>query len=493
MTQETGKNEREGAAETPAADEPQQKHTSVKAGGPRLALALGAGKLVGSTGRMLKVGGGQSLPGMVARVIDPDVLRKVIGASKARKIAITGSNGKTTTSQMVGTMGLANELRVSQNRTGANLLQGVTTVAVNAANLRGELDDDLLVFEVDEGTFPLAIPEIEPDVVIVNNIFRDQLDRFGELYKVASGLERVIRDLPATSTVLLNGDDPLVANFAPDMKARRLFFGLEAQGLGGTVPEHAADTVRCIHCQHYFEYDTVYISHLGAYRCPNCGYARPKLDVALTAAEMKPQGPTTATIRTPGGDVTLTMPLVGIHNLYNATAAIGGAYGLGLSLPKAAAGLAKIKPAFGRLEPIQAGDRTVYLSFVKNPTSYNTILHTVQGWPGEKHVLVAASNTVVDGEDFAWFWDVEIEDIASDLLSVTCGGSKAEELAMRFKYAGVPDERIEVIHQLSAALDAGLRKAGPGGTLFIFAGYTPTLDLRREMTDRGWVPHIWEE
>ena len=207
---------------------------------------------------------------------------------------------------------------------------------------------------------------------------------------------------------------------------------------------------------------------------------------------MKPQGPTTATIRTPGGDVTLTMPLVGIHNLYNVTAAIGGAYGLGLNLPKAAHWLSEDQARFGRLEPIQTGDRTVYLSFVKNPTSYNTILHTVQGWPGEKHVLVAASNTVVDGEDFAWFWDVEIEDIAPDLLSVTCG-SKAEELAMRFKYAGVPDERIEVIHERAAALDAALRKAGPGGSLFIFAGYTPTLELRREMTDRGWVPHVWEE
>ncbi|HEY7349523.1 MAG TPA: MurT ligase domain-containing protein [Ktedonobacterales bacterium] len=460
---------------------------------PRLTLALGAGKLAGSTGRLLKVGGGTSLPGMLARAIDPDVLRKVIGASKAKKIAITGSNGKTTTSQMIGAAGLANGLRVSQNRTGANMLQGVTTVAVNAANLRGELDDDLLVFEVDEGTFPLAIPELQPDVVMVTNIFRDQLDRYGELYKVANGLERVIRELPAAATVLLNGDDPLVANFAPDMRARRLYFGLEARGLGGTVPEHAADTVRCVKCQQYFEYEAVYISHLGAYRCPNCGYARPRLDVALTAAEMRPQGPTTVTIRTPGGEAALTMPLVGIHNVYNVTGAIGGAYALSLDLNKAALGLAKVKPAFGRLEPIQAGDQTVYLSFVKNPTSYNTILRTIEGWPGQKHVLVAASNTVVDGEDFAWFWDVEVEEIARDLLSVTCGGTKGEELAMRFKYAGVPEEKIEVVHDRPAALKAGLRKAGPQGSLFIFAGYTPTLELRRAMTERGWVSHVWKE
>jgi UDP-N-acetylmuramyl tripeptide synthase len=488
MSQETEETRREGAAnaKTAAAAQP-------AAGGPRLALALGMGKLAGSTGRMLKVGGGTSLPGMIARFIDPNVLRKVIGASAAKKIAVTGSNGKTTTSNMLAAIGMANERKVSYNRTGANMLQGVTSVAVNAANLRGQLDDDMLVIEVDEGTFPLAIPEINPDVVVVNNIFRDQLDRYGELYKVANALERVLRGLPSTATVVLNADDPLVANFAPDMAARRLYFGLEARDLGGTVPEHAADTVRCVKCQSYFEYDAVYISHLGAYRCPTCGYARPKLDVALIAAEMKPQGPTSVTVRTPDGEVSLSMPLLGIHNVYNVTGALAGAYALGLDLSHAGEGLARIKPAFGRLEPIQAGDRTVYLSFVKNPTSYNTILKTIQDWPDQKHVLVAASNTVVDGEDFAWFWDVEIEEIAHDLVSVTCSGLKAEELAMRFKYAGVPEEKLEIIHDRPAALEAGLRKAGPGGSLFIFAGYTPTLELRRAMTDRGWVPHVWEE
>ncbi len=462
-------------------------------GGPRLALALGVGKLAGSTGRMFKIGGGTSLPGMLARFIDPDVLRKVVGASKARKIAITGSNGKTTTAHMVAAIAAANELKITQNRAGANMLQGVTTVAVNAANLRGELDDDLLIFEVDEGTFHRAIPEISPDVVIINNIFRDQLDRYGELYKVANNLERIVRELPASATVVLNADDPLVANFAPDMPARRLYFGLDAPALGSTTPEHAADSVRCVKCQHYFEYDAVYVSHLGAYRCPACGFARPRLDIAMTAAEMKPQGPTTVTARTPAGEVTISMPLVGLHNIYNVTGALAGAYALGLDLSLAANGLARLKPAFGRLEPIKAGDKLIYLSFVKNPTSYNTILHTIRDWPGKKHVLVAASNTPVDGEDFAWFWDVEIEEIAGDLLTVTCSGLKAEELAMRFKYAGVPDEKMEIIHDRPAALDAALRKVGPGGTLFIFSGYTPTRELRRTMAERGWVGYEWEE
>ncbi|HKT40685.1 MAG TPA: MurT ligase domain-containing protein, partial [Ktedonobacterales bacterium] len=487
MAQETEDTRPDGASQGPSA-----ATTMPAPGGPRLALALGVAKLAGSTGRMLKIGGGTSLPGMLARKIDPDVLRKVVGASKAKKLAITGSNGKTTTAHIVAAIAAANELKITQNRAGANMLQGVTTVAVNAANLRGELDDDLLVIEVDEGTFHRAIPEINPDVVIVNNVFRDQLDRYGELYKVAGNIERIVRELPASATVALNADDPLVANFV-EMPARRLYFGLDAPAIGGTKPEHSADSVRCPRCQAYFEYDAVYVSHLGAYRCPNCGFARPKLDIALTAASLPPQGPTSITVRTPAGEVSLTMPLLGMHNVYNAVGALAGAYALGMDLSQAASGLANIKPVFGRLEPIKAGDQTVYLSFVKNPTSYNTMLNTVKTWPGQKHVLVAASNTPVDGEDFAWFWDVEIEDIAADLLTVTCSGLKAEELAMRFKYAGVPEEKLEIIHDRAAALDVGLRKAGPGGSLFIFAGYTPVRELRRTMADRGWVGYEWEE
>src|SRR5437588_1674734 len=185
----------------------------------RLAFAISAGKLVGGTGRLLRVSGGTSLPGMVARRIDPNVLKSVIGASKAKKIVITGSNGKTTTSRMTSTIAKACDKRVSHNRSGSNLLQGVTSVAVNFASIFGHLDSDVLLFEVDEGTMPLVVPEIQPDVVVITNIFRDQPDRYGEIYSVANALNKVIEDLPPSYTALLNANDPHVANFVHDTKA----------------------------------------------------------------------------------------------------------------------------------------------------------------------------------------------------------------------------------------------------------------------------------
>src|SRR5256884_2288068 len=312
----------------------------------RMALAISAGKLAGASGRLLRVGGGTSLPGMIARRIDPNVLKAVVGASKARKIVITGSNGKTTTARMTATIADFTGQRVSHNRTGSNMLQGVTSVAVNFADMFGRLDSDVLLFEIDEGTIPLAVPEIQPDVVLITNIFRDQLDRYGELYSVAQALNKMLEGLPETSTILLNGNDPQVANFGQNAKAKRLFFGLETTEIGTPVPQQSADIIRCIHCQEDLEYKVAYLSHLGLYRCPNCGYTLPELDIAATSVHLASdgKGPTHATLCTPAGAMSIEIPLPGVHNVYNAAAAIGAALASGFPREKLPAALMKLQP-----------------------------------------------------------------------------------------------------------------------------------------------------
>ncbi len=461
----------------------------------RLALAISAGKLAGASGRFFRIGGGTSLPGMIARRIDPNVLKSVVGASKAKKIVITGSNGKTTTARMTAAIADSSGHRVSQNRTGSNLLQGVTSVAVNFADIFGRLDSDVLLFEIDEGTIPLAVPEIQPDVVVITNIFRDQLDRYGELYAVANALNQMLEDLPESATILLNGNDPQVASFGQHAKARRLFFGLETNEVGTPVPEQSADIIRCIRCNEDLLYEVAYMSHLGIYRCPACGYTLPKLDIAATSVQLASdgEGPTHVLYRTPQGPVKLTIPLPGLHNVYNAAAAMGAAMAAGFQTDTMQTAISGLRPAFGRLEKIQAGDKTVYLTFVKNPTSFNLMLRLIAQHAGQKHLLLAASNTVVDGEDFAWLWDVEIEEVANTILDAVCSGNKGEEIAMRLKYAEVPTEKITLIHDREAALDAALNNVEVGGTLYILCGYTHTHEFRRIMQKRGWVRHFWEE
>ena len=466
-------------------------------GHARLALALAAGKAAGTASKVLRAGGGTSFPGTVARRIDPRILQKVAAASDARMAVVTGSNGKTTTCRMLAALAQAGGLRLTQNRSGSNLLQGVITAAVRGTDLRGRMDAQLLLLEVDEGTVRQLTPQVQPDTFLITNIFRDQLDRFGELYSMARGLEQAIEALPADATVILNGDDPLVASLAPTAPARRLYFGFRLDRAGTGVPEHAADTIRCVRCQHPLTYRAAYLSHLGDYECPECGNARPVLDIAVTAIAPSPAAGSEITVETPDGIFPLQVPLAGLHNAYNAAAALACATALALPRPLAPAqarqAMAGLRPAFGRLEEIQAGDRRVLLAFVKNPTSYNTTMREVLQRPGRKHVLAAHSNTVVDGEDFAWLWDVELEQLVPQLASLTISGTRAEEVALRFKYAGVDPSVMQVIPGREAALQTALSRTPAGEYLHIFAGYTPMRELRSIMQRRAWVPPFWQE
>jgi UDP-N-acetylmuramyl tripeptide synthase len=368
------------------------------------------------------------------------------------------------------------------------------------------MDAELLLLEVDEATVRRVVPEMQPDVFVVTNIFRDQLDRFGELYSMARMLQTVVHSLPSSATVVLNADDPLVASLpdgtgttaaATGTAARVVYYGIQVGGTRQQVPEHSADTIRCVRCQHALTYRAVHLSHLGDYSCPACGAARPALDVAVSAIRPSPDGGSDVTVETPAGPMSLRVPLAGVHNVYNAAAALACVTALSLPRPldpaQARRAMAGVRPAFGRLEEIQAGDRQVTLAFVKNPTSYNITLHEVLSRPGRKHVLAAHSNTVVDGEDFAWLWDVDIEALVPRLASLTVSGTRAEEVALRFKYAGADPALIRVVPDRAAALQAALTQPPPGEALHIFAGYTPMRELRGVIQRRGWVSPSWEE
>jgi lipid II isoglutaminyl synthase (glutamine-hydrolysing) len=488
----------DGGQRESAADGPRHARPPALPAGPaakaRFALALAAGKGTGAATRLLHIGGGTSFPGTVARRVDPLVLRKITAASKARTAVILGSNGKTTTCRMLAALTQAAGVSVAQNRAGSNLLQGVTAVAVREASLRRGIDAQLLLLEVDEGAVRRVGPEVAPDMILVTNIFRDQLDRFGELYSVARGLEVAIEALPAQATAVLNADDPLVASFARDAAARLLYYGLSIDTAGTDVPDHAADTIRCVHCQHDLAFRRAYVSHLGDYECPGCGVKRPELDIAVTEVQESPDGGSHVTVQTPAGTVLAHVPLPGLHNVYNAAAAIAGAFAMGMLDPVSAKeALADLRPAFGRLEEITAGGRMTVLSFVKNPTSYNTTLKMIMQRPGRKHVLAAHSNTPVDGEDFAWLWDVDLEALVPDLASVVASGTRADEVALRMKYAGAAPADMQVIPGRQAALDTALAAIPPGEPLYILAGYTPMREFRRIMQRRGWVQPFWAE
>ena len=348
------------------------------------------------------------MPGLVARRLDPRVLDKVVRGSATPVIVITGSNGKTTTGRMLTALLQAEGLGAHSNGLGANLVQGVTTLAVDEADLRGRLSADVLVVEVDEGALGQVVPELAPTAVLALDLFRDQLDRYGELHAVSDALEAIARGLPPDAAWISNADDPLVAFLAPERNERRVTFGLDLDRSTDRISS-AANSIRCPRCGTGLVYDRVFLSHLGAYHCPACGLSRPRLDVAVTALELTGIAETRLTVRLPAGELVLRIPQAGVHIAYDVAAALAVMVGLGIAPDHAQAALADVKPAFGRLEVAQAGDRRVVLGFVKNPTSYNTTLQTLAGSHEPRQLLIAASNTPVDGEDFAWLWDVDFD------------------------------------------------------------------------------------
>ncbi len=459
---------------------------------PRLAAALLGGKTAAVASRLLGRGGGTSLPGMVARRIHTGVLAEIVGRRGLPVVAITGSNGKTTIARLTAALIRGEGLSVAQNSAGSNLIQGVTSLAVISADLRGRIPETVFVAEVDEGALPLVAPEIQPRVLLVADLFRDQLDRFGEIYAVADAIASVAEALPPDSTLVVNADDPMLAGMAATREGPVLTFGLAVDRSLDAITS-AADTIRCPRCRSDLSYARVYLGHLGDYACPRCGFSRPPLDVAVTALEVQGLDATRATIQTPAGEVVLTVPQAGVHVAYNAAAALAVTAALGLETPHALESLAGVAPAFGRLEQIPAGVHTIVLAFAKNPTSFNTTLRTLRQAGEPRHLLIAASNTLVDGEDFGWLWDVDFEGAAVALERVTVSGLRADELATRLKYAGVPEARMSIEIERARALDVALADTPPEAPLVVLAGYTPTIELREAMRRRGWVGRYWRQ
>jgi UDP-N-acetylmuramyl tripeptide synthase len=453
-------------------------------------LALAAGKSAARATRLIGRGGGTAITGMVARKVDPRILDHLVRVPGVPVVAITGSNGKTTTARFTAALLRGEGITVCHNSAGANLIQGVTSLAVSYADIRGRLPDGVLVAEVDEGALPQVAPETLPRALLITDLFRDQLDRFGEIYAVADAIESVAAALPEDAALVVNADDPMVATLADKRVGRRVTFGLAIKQSTDQITR-AADTIRCPRCQADLKYKHVYLSHMGDYSCPSCHFTRPKLDVAVTALEVLGLDKTRCTIKTPSGSINLEIPQSGVHIAYDAAGAIAILVGLGIPLAHAAESMASVGPAFGRLEKIEADGKTVILAFAKNPTSYNTTLRALATEGEPKRLLIAASNTLVDGEDFGWLWDVDFESMAPKVERAIVSGTRADELANRLHYAGVPSDRLKVVEDRAEALTEAIAFMPLGSRLVVLSGYTPLIELRNEMRRRGWTGRYW--
>jgi UDP-N-acetylmuramyl tripeptide synthase len=451
--------------------------------GLRLGLETLAARAVGTLSRAAGRGGGTTVPGKLLWKLDPGAVDALAARLEHGVALVSATNGKTTTTAMAARI-LEREHRLAWNQAGANLLSGLASALVAAGHA------DLGVFEVDEAALPEAVARTRPRALLLANLFRDQLDRYGELEIVAERWRASVGELPPTTMLVVNGDDPVVADLA-DGRERALRFGLDDPTHARPALQHAADSKYCIRCGAPYVYEAAYVGHLGDYRCPACGHARPPLDVFATEIELIGLHGSRFRLVTPQGPLDVELALPGLYNVYNAVAAASLALALGSPLASVRAGLESFSAAFGRFERIRAGGKRVVVLLVKNPAGANEALRTLE--TGVPPVLVVALNdAIADGRDVSWIWDVDFEPILPHVDRVVATGERAAELGLRLVYGGLPAERLEVVPVLEQALDRGLELIDAGTELVVLPTYTAMLALRGVLADRGLVRPYWE-
>jgi UDP-N-acetylmuramyl tripeptide synthase len=451
---------------------------------------LGAARLVGTLARRAGRGGGTSLPGKVLLRLDHDAIRELADQLRDGTVVISATNGKTTTAAMIAGILERRGVRLVHNRAGANMAGGVASALLDAADGGGTIDADLGLLEVDEFWLDKVVADLDPRAMLLANLFRDQLDRYGELEIIADRWAAVVAERAGRTRLALNADDPLVADLGREAQAP-VFFGVEDDSLALPELQHASDSKHCRRCGAAYVYDAVYLAHLGHYHCPNCDARRPAPEVVAEEVALDGVRGATFTLRTPEGSARVELPLPGLYNVYNALAAAALCRTLGVGLEDVAAGLATVAAAFGRAETIDVGGRALSILLIKNPAGANEVLRTLALEPGELDVLAVLNDNTADGRDVSWVWDADFELLASRVRRVTCAGTRAGELAVRLKYAGVPAERLDVVSDLPHALDTALAVLPEGRTLYAMPTYTALLALRDELADRGHAGRYW--
>jgi UDP-N-acetylmuramyl tripeptide synthase len=453
---------------------------------PRVPLVAGivAARAAGTLSRLTGAGGGTTLPGKLLSKLDPAAVDRLAARLPLGSVLVSATNGKTTTAAMVAEM-LEPRYRLAHNRAGANLLSGVASTLLSAR------EPELGLFEVDEAALPEVIRRVRPRVVALGNLFRDQLDRYGELEHVAQRWRRAVDELDPAAWVVANADDPQVGDLAR-RRERRLLFGLDDPRHASPTLQHAADSKWCLVCGTPYEYAAAYVGHLGDYRCPACGHGRPQPEVVGRKLELQGLDGVRFELVTPQGARTVSLPLPGLYNVYNALAAAATALALETSLDDVVAGLERFSAAFGRFERIEIGDRTLVVLLVKNPAGANEAVRTLVAGGAPPLVLAALNDAIADGRDVSWIWDVDLEPLLERLERVVVSGGRAAELALRCKYGGFDADAIEVEPDLARALDRALELTPAGGQLIALPTYTAMLELQKIVSDRGYARRYWE-
>jgi lipid II isoglutaminyl synthase (glutamine-hydrolysing) len=440
-------------------------------------------RVPGRLSRLAGTGGGTTIPGKLLWKLDPGAVDRLAARLPLGSAVLSATNGKTTTAAMAAAI-LGGRVRLAHNHSGANLVSGVASALLDAQGAQ------LGLFEVDEAALSEVATRVKPRAVCLGNLFRDQLDRYGELEHVAQRWREAVRKLPAGAALSVNGDDPQLGDLVHEHEGTTVF-GVDDPSLARAFLQHAADSKYCLRCGTPYDYAAAYVGHLGDYRCPSCGHARPPLDVAARAIELRGLESAAFRLVMPDGEQRVTLRVPGLYNVYNALAAASLAQSLGASLDEIVSGLESFSAAFGRFERIAVGHRRLLMLLIKNPAGANEAVRTIVEGDMPSLAVLALNDAIADGRDVSWIWDVDFEPLIAGLERLVVTGDRAAELALRFKYGGLDADAIDVVPSLEQALDRGLELTPAGSELVVLPTYTAMLALRKIVVDRGFVRPYW--
>jgi UDP-N-acetylmuramyl tripeptide synthase len=452
-------------------------------------LTLLVTKLIAGLSRISGRGGGQALPGLIADRLDPHLAGKLSRGLPHGVILVTGTNGKTTTTKLIADMLSASGERVLTNSTGSNLKRGVTSALISAADWRGHMEFSVGLFEVDEASLRQVAPELLPDHIVVLNLFRDQLDRYGELDTTAAMIGQAIAATQAH--LYLNADDPLVASLSRYAAGseRVTFFGAEVGQDKPEIFDYASDSDRCPLCRTRLKFDRKMYAHIGHYECPRGDFGRPKPEVDLREISKANLAGSDFQVSIRGKRSDFNIGLPGLYNLYNALAAVSVGDGFGIDHAKLNTALSSTEAAFGRVERVEVRGHEVYLLLVKNPAGFTQVLETLLMSRARASVLIAVNDNDADGRDVSWLWDVPFEAIHGYFAQVICTGIRGADMALRLKYAGLESVVAEDVER---ALEQLLERTPAGGNAFILPTYTAMLEIRKLLSKKTQMQEVWK-
>lgn len=444
-------------------------------------VCKGTHKLLRMMGR-----GATSLPGKLALKIDPNYLKTL--SSGVKTVVLTGTNGKTTSTHIVA-QALENAgQKAFYNRSGANLIQGITTEFSINSTLGGKPKCKYAVIECDEGALRRVCAGLDPDVVLVTNVFRDQLDRYGEVMHTRDNILRGLMNSPHAH-VLLNADCSITASLAGEIDNKVSYYGVDCEIYPERVPD-LSDATHCIKCGAPYEYDYRTYAHLGGFKCPSCGFSRPDCEVAVERIVERGTNDCKLEMRVGREVSAVHADVPADYDIYNCAAAVAALTAFGLPVQDAFSAIGHFKHGFGRGEVFDLGGVKVRLMLMKNPAGCNQIINLLLNEPDEQMGLCAILNDQdCDGTDVSWIYDASWEAIAAKKSEALFAGDRAEDMALRLKYAGMPAGGIQIEKDYDKLID---RLAAAGHDTTVVANYSAMMEFRKHIAARLGLAGFWE-